>query len=122
MAEEFYTRMQGVAAGLLARFSQGNVALVRTTRTAVDPVKPWVGGAETTATYPLNAVVRTVEKKYIDGTLIEGSEVQATFPPISVEPKLSDRLSVDGRVRAIKRIIRIPEAGIAVVYTVLAEA
>lgn len=119
--EAFYQRMQGVASSVLARYGQGEVFLVRTDRIPGQVETPWRPGAVSTQREKLNAAVRAVEKKYIDGTLIVGTEVQATIAVPASEPKLSDLLEVDGRTRAIKRIIRIPEAGTPVAYVILAE-
>ena len=110
MARFDYARMQGTATALLTRFRQGVVTLTRTPMTeGANPWDPPTPG--TPVTYTLNAVVRAVEDKFIDGTTIYATDRQVTCSVLPVELLPGDALSIDGKSVAIIKTMRIPAAG-----------
>jgi len=119
---DFYDEMAGVATELLTEFKQGSVVLRRTTQAAGD--NPWEPGTETTVDYPLSATVRRVQQKYIDGTLIVGTEDQITFAVVNgIAPSMTtDRFVVDGHARVLKDLRPLPAAGTPVAYIAFVEA
>lgn len=111
-----YDRMQGTATRLMKRFKQGVVSLKRTTPGEPDPATPWIPGVPTVTTYPLDATVRRVEQKYVDGTLIVATDNQVTFAVPAVEPAMTDVLVIDGSEHVMKDLRPLPAAGTAVAY------
>jgi hypothetical protein len=130
----FYADIQAMAADLLKEFKQGFVTLTRSTPGAVDPSAPWVIPVATTETYELDAVVRGVSAKYVDGTTIVASDLMATCSPkavhtltngaaadgaiVDLEPLMTDAISIDGAVRTVKKITPIPAAGPVVSFLI----
>lgn len=128
MAGFDYTRMQTTAQSLLERFKQGTITLTRTTHAAA--ANPWEQGSATTTVYTLRATAKGVSQKYIDGTIIVASDLQLTVSPVALDtdgaeatiaPASDDLITIDGSVKAIKRIIPVPAAGTAVTYTLIVE-
>lgn len=121
MAGFDYARMQATASRLLNRFAQGAITLTRTTAGASDPETPWIPGTPTTATYDLDATVAAVtvdqaNAKYIDGTVITSADLVVTCAVPAVVPQLTDTVTIDGAVRTIKKIVRLPAAGTVVAF------
>ncbi|AID29246.1 hypothetical protein [Mesorhizobium jarvisii] len=112
----FYDDMAGVATELLTEFNQGSVQLKRETPGVVDPDQPWVPIEPTVETWPLNAAVRRVSQKYVDGTLIVATDNQVTFAVPAIVPAMTDTLIVDGVELAMKDLRPIPPAGTVVAY------
>ena len=112
----FYDEMRGVADELLGEFAQGTVTLTKVTPGTPDPAQPWVPTEPTTETATLAATVRRVEQKYVDGTLIVGTEDQLMFAVPAFVPDMACELSVDGRARVMKDLRPIPAAGTTVAY------
>lgn len=116
----FYDEMRGVADELFADFKQGIITLTRSVPgTPPDPEKPWVRGQPTSTDYPLNATVRGVAAKYIDGTTIVASDLQITCAVPAVAPQMTDVYSIDGKVHAPKRILPLPAAGTPCAYLII---
>lgn len=113
----FYSEMQGIASGVLKEFKQGKIELKRILPGSTEPpYSPWNPAPPTSQIIELDGTARGVGTKYIDGTLILASDLQATIAVPSVEPSMSDKVLVDGKEHAMVHIKRIPEAGTAVSY------
>lgn len=112
-------------AGVLAAQKTGTVTLARTTQGTPNPSTPWVPGAATTAVYTLDAVVRGTsvqrgggETFGQDATIVT-SELMVIVSPratlngatVELVPQMTDTLTIDGKVRAIKRILPAPAGG-----------
>jgi len=93
--------------------------LVRTVPSEPDPQTPWLPGEPTETVHALNAAVRGVAAKYIDGTTVVASDLQimCTVPP--VEPQMTDVYSIDGHAHVPKRILPIPAAGEPCAYLII---
>lgn len=133
---DFYGSLQGTASELLGEFKTGTVLLERTSFTEdYTPGGPFPPTPEQTITtvYRLDATVRGVAAKYVDGTLVQASDLQAvcavTAEIVSVNgepasgtedivPTLEDVLMIDGAARTILRVLPTPAAGQAVAVTV----
>jgi len=124
----FYTELQGVAAGVLKEFKQGVIKLVRTTL-APNEEEPSEPGIETVTTYILDATCRGVTFKQIDGTSITAKDrvvlcstfvtEEATQAKLTgFEPAATDKIVIDGTPNEIKKIVRMPAAGIPVAFNV----
>lgn len=137
MTSSLYAELREVADEVLAEFSQGEVLLERHTPGTSDPDRPWLPGLPTTMTYRLSATVSVVSRKFVDGTLVIGTEEQAVVavtathvetggtpvPPVSVSisPNMDDSLIVDGRPRKIKKVVPLPGAGDPVAFAIVME-
>ncbi|MHC2797184.1 hypothetical protein ACVINZ_006196 [Mesorhizobium jarvisii] len=95
---------------------QGTVQLKRETPGVVDPQQPWVPVEPREQTWPLNAAVRRVSQKYVDGTLIVATDNQVTFAVPEVVPAITDLLIIDGVELAMKDLRPIPPAGTVAEY------
>jgi len=118
-----YSRMTATASRLMSRFAQGSIALTRTTPGEPDPATPWLPGEATTTTYTLDATVAAVtvdqaNAKFIDGTTIVMSDLVITSAVPPVAPVMTDTITMDGVAKAIKKIIQLPAAGVAVAYKI----
>ncbi len=110
MARFNYARMQAKATTLMKRFRQGSVTLTRTpviaSANAWDP--PTFGAP---VTYTLDAVVRAVQDKFVDGTTIYSTDRQVTCSVLPVELLPGDTLAIDGKAVTIVKTMRVPAAG-----------
>lgn len=140
MAKRFdYGKMQKTADRLLAKFKQGRITLTRTTQ-AEKPDdwptwEPWTG--ETTVqVYELDAVVKGVSAKLIDGNVVIASDLEVTCShrmtlvettvgdaepvvsnaPASFDAALLDTLAIDGRPVTIVRDLTVPGAGTPIAH------
>ena len=129
---DLYTEFQETADELLEEFKQGTVTLTRTIQGTPNQEKPWIPAPSETRTYTLDAVVRDVATKYVDGTEILATDVQITastkmswtatngvaITPSTVryEPSPGDVMAIDGDGVTIQRTMRIPRVGTAVAW------
>lgn len=133
---DFYGSMADMARELMADFSQGLITVRRTETEGERPPdlpiwEPWT--PETTVTlYKLDATVRPVPTKYVDGTTIRASDFQVvasdrmtlySVDGVPAEPvetpfdvDLAETLEIDGRAVTILETIRTPGAGTAIVH------
>lgn len=112
----FYDEMQGIASGLLKEFAQGTVEYVAITPGNGSPDEP---GAPTETLTPINAAVRGVSFKYVDGANVLASDLQLTMPGDTVVPDPKGFIRVDGTRYKIVQIVRKPAAGIPVAFTII---
>ncbi len=105
----------------IGRYGTGTVTLTRTTTGTPDPATPWIPGTPTTAVYTLSARVDGVVADQVDGTTILATDLMviasplATLAgvPVDIVPRQADTLTIDGAVKAIKKIEAVPAAGAA---------
>lgn len=113
-----YDDMQTVASDVLAEFKQGTVSYIamvpQAGSTPDDPLPPVEG-----VPVSLNAAVRPVSTKYVDGTHIVQSDKQVTFAGGVVDPDMSGFIDIDGVRFKIVEILPVPAAGTVVSYTVI---
>lgn len=127
MSDDFYQEMQDVAGEILGEFHQGNVYLLRRPVDFQDAGRPW----EPTPAAPapdaelVNATVRRVDRKFIDGTKILGTEEQVIMPgsvdPAPLETDLI-RFGESGPLRRILGVFPIPPSGIPAVFNVVTKS
>lgn len=110
-----YGKMRARATGLLNRFAQGTVILTKTTRDAPDPATPWIPGAETQVAYTLDAVVKGVSSRFVDGSTILATDLEVTAADFGASAEPGDTLTIDGAVVVIIRDMSVPAAGTKVV-------
>ena len=131
----FYEDMQGIATELLGEFKQGRVTVLRTTqeeKPADWPTwEPWEGD-ETVSVYELDAVVKGVSAKLVDGNVVVATDLELTcshkmmlvevdgaaLAPAAVEfdAALLDTLNIDGKPVTIVRDLTVPGAGTPVAH------
>lgn len=139
MADAFdYGRMADTASRLMERFRQGLVTVERVTAEDTRPpelpiYEPWT--PETTVRqYRLDATVRAVERKFVDGTLILTTDEQVTCSDkmtlVSIDGvavaeeeatfdvEILDTLKIDGRGVTVLKVLPTPGAGVAIVHKV----
>ena len=131
---QIYKDFQSLGTELLRQFSQGEVLLKRVYEGEPDPTKPWQPPASIERIYRLDATVRGVSSKYVDGTniivsdqmlicAIPGELIAADDVPINVYedifPTEEDAIIVDGQPRTIKAIKPVPAAGIPSVHHIV---
>lgn len=129
---DIYTRAQRKVDRRFRKYKQGTVTLTRTIQGAPNPETPWIPAPSETRTYTLDAVVRDVATKYVDGTEILSTDIQVTastkmswtatngvaITPSTVryEPSPGDVMAIDGDGVTIVKSMRIPRAGTAVAW------
>lgn len=140
MAAKFdYARMAATADTLITRFSQGLVTVERVTAEGERPPElpiwqPWEPEV-TVRQYRLSATVRTVERKFVDGTLILVTDDQVTCSdkmtlvsvngaPVAEEvvpfdATLLDTLKIDGKPYLVLKQAPTPGAGTKIVHKLI---
>lgn len=131
----FYEKIAKTADGVMGKFSQGVVTLVRATPGTPDPEDPSTPVIASTETYLLKATVRSVEDRYIDGTTIlatdsmvtasasmvhthtDGAPVANTTVNLEILP--GDVVSIDGVAVTTVKVMRTPKAGVAIVWNLI---
>lgn len=114
----FYEELQAFASETLAEFRQGTVVL---TRTSYDPgpEKPWEPGVPYVETFTLDAVVKAVDDKYVDGTTILATDRQVMCAVLPVEIEPGDEITIDDVAVTIVKTMRTPAAGTAVAWKLI---
>jgi hypothetical protein len=114
-----YGRMQKTASRLMARFAQGTVTLSR-----AGPLTPGENEWDEPQQSPpqvwtLDATVTGVDEAYVDGDTIKVTDQMVVASVFADEPKAGDILTVDGKVRTVLKIVRVPEAGPVVAWRIV---
>jgi len=121
MSDAFYAEMAGIALDIIDEFQQGVLVLER--RTLVAGPEPWDPTTPSTQLFPVVGVVQSVDRRLVDGTTVIATDRMAIVPtnslPVDVQPEISDRLKIDGEPAVIKKVLRVPEAGITIVYRLI---
>lgn len=131
----FYEETQSIATELLGEFKQGRVTVVRTVQEEKPddwPTwEPWEG-ATTTSVYELDAVVKGVSVKLVDGEVVKATDLELTcsnkmmlveVDGVAVTPAavpfdagLLDTLDIDGKPVTVVRDLTVPAAGTPVAH------
>ena len=117
----FYDDMQGIATDLLTQFNQGVISLIVVTPGNGPPSNPgppvrsapmFLKGAASAA-----FSVRGASKTYSDGTHIQRGDIKVTTKVLSgIDPKLTDKITLDGKEYNIIHFNKIPETGTTVAW------
>ena len=130
MADDFYGDMADMVDDLLlptdaGGLGQGSVALRR--MTYAESTEPGEPGQATTEYIILNAAAVLKDQRFESGALIVGRGALITLctrgpaedgSAVYVLPDMDDAIVIDGDVRSISAIKRIPEAGTIVAWQV----
>jgi hypothetical protein len=113
----FYDDIRAVASDVIGEFKQGTVIYVELQPQAgATPDNP---GEPVPVEHPINAVVRPVSTKYVDGSHIVQSDRQLTMPADGVEPTMEGSVKIDSKTYKIIEIMPNPAAGDPVTYTLI---
>lgn len=131
--------MRGMVTEMLDEFKQGRVTMTRTIQTEKPedwPTwEPWTGEM-TIKVYELDAVVKGVSQKLIDGDVVVATDLEltcshkmtlvetkvgddepvASSTPIAFDAALLDTLAINGRPVTIVRDLTVPAAGTPVAH------
>lgn len=134
-----YAKFQKTATRLIGKWKQGRVTVIRVTQAEPPPDhpswEPWTGET-TTQVYELDAVVKGVSAKLIDGTTVIASDQElvcshkmtlvetvvgdddpvVSSTPVPFDASLLDTLNIDGRPVTIMRDLTVPGAGVPVAH------
>lgn len=118
-----YDQLQGVASDVLSNFSQGDVFYLAPgadTDTGTD----WDPQPSEPVRHELDATVRGVAQRYVDGTSILATDLQmvAAVLPDGTQIGTEGQVEVDGRLHEIIRTQRTPAAGTQVSWLVFLRA
>jgi hypothetical protein len=110
----FYTNLTNTASRLLSKYGQGTVEIGRPV--TVPGVNPWDAPTTTTQWQEVNASVKGVSQKFVDGVNIVISDREVlTQTPEDFDAEAGDQMRIDGQVVAVLSVQGIPAAGAAVV-------
>lgn len=116
---DFYQKMQGVSSKLLKQFNQGVIKYIEAGAAGGDPFNPTQGAS---TEYPLDAVARGVEFKYIKDGYISASDIQVTAAVFNIEPKMNGVIEIDGKEKQIIAVQQIPAAGVPVAWAIFVKS
>jgi len=116
---DFYQKMQGVSSKLLKKFNQGVIKYIETPNIGTDPFNPTQGSP---VEYPLDAVAKGVEQRYIKEGYIAASDIQVTAAVFNIEPTMSGVIEIDGKEKQIIAVQQIPAAGLPVSWLIFCKS
>lgn len=112
-----YQEMQDIAADVLNEFKQGVIEFGRVTPGNGPVDNP---GPSSTVWTPYDGTARGVRSKYVEDGLAVASDLQTIMPAkLGIVPHQRDFVRIDGVPYKIVHVIAKPEAGTAVVYTLI---
>lgn len=116
-----YGKMQTLATNLLTDFNQGVINLITVTPGSGPPSNPGlpVRSAPKLLKGAASAAfsVRGASKTYADGTNIQRSDIKVVSKILAgVDPKLTDKITLDGKEYNIIHFNKIPETGTTVAW------
>lgn len=115
--DDFYQDMQGIATSLLKEFNQGAIEYVELTAGTGPRDNP---GAPSEVAYPVDGVARGVQQRYVDGTNIVQTDMQATLAvKEGLTPSMSGFVRGDGMRYKIVGVRQIPPFGTPVAHVVI---
>jgi hypothetical protein len=113
-----YDDLRQVAVDVFGEFKQGDVHYV--SLTASVGARPDRPNEPVETITPVNATVKPVSTKYVDGTHIIQSDVEISFANTGLIPSLTGFFTVDGARFKIIEVMKRPAAGNPVSFTVIA--
>jgi len=119
MAKFNYGKMQATASRLLAKYAQGVITYTPPPTTGGDPWNP----TQTPSTpITIDATAQGVSAEYVDGTTVLATDLQITSAVFSQAPSMAGKITADGKVLQMIRIIPLPAAGVTVAWRVIVRA
>lgn len=125
---DFYSDLAQTAKDVLREFTQGTLHLV--VKTETPGPSSFEPGTVTETIYTLDGIAEGVDKKFVDGTTIFASDKTLTVATTAINqttgasetivptPEHIVRIDGDSRDKIIKRVDKIPAAGIPVIYMI----
>lgn len=126
-----YDTLRASVVKMMPGFATGIITLKRINAGAISaPEVAWTPPTTTYDVYTLHASAFGVSQEYVDGELVTADDLMIVTSPVallngskvSIEPKISDELLVDGVLHRINKIERIPAAGTAVLFMVFVKS
>jgi len=118
MSAAFYQDMAQIANDIIGEFQQGLLALEWNTAVGGVPWDP--GDTPQVQSVYVKGVVQPIDRKLVDGMTVLATDRLAILPaldlPACVIPHVSDKLYIDGEPTIIQKVLRVPEAGVIIVY------
>jgi len=118
MSAAFYQDMAQIANDIIGEFQQGLLALEWNTPVGGVPWDP--GDTPQVQSVYVKGVVQPIDRKLVDGMTVLATDRLAILPaldlPAGVIPHVSDKLYIDGEPTIIQKVLRVPEAGVIIVY------
>lgn len=118
MSAAFYQDMAQIANDIIGEFQQGLLALEWNTPVGGVPWDP--GDTPLVQSVYVKGVVQPIDRKLVDGMTVLATDRLAILPaldlPPGIVPSVSDKLYIDGEPTIIQKVLRVPEAGVIIVY------
>lgn len=120
-----YAYARSRVADTLAVWKTGTVTLTRSTPGTPEAETPWIPGTPTTTVYTLDARVDGATADYIDGATVIATDLMVIASPkaadpdgaiVDIVPEMGDVLTIDGALKAIKKVDAVPAAGDAAMF------
>ncbi len=128
---DYYAPKRARVAAIIKRWNTGVVTLTRVTHGVRDPLRPWQPAAATsTAIYTLDSRVDETVGQFGAENTVVGSDMKLIVSPkatlagveVDIVPLMSDTLTIDGAVKRMKQIDKVPAAGLAARFHIFVES
>jgi len=116
----FYGDLKATADRLLVQYKQGTVEIGRTVSTP--GAQAWGAPTLTTTYTEINAVVRGVSSKFVDGVMVLATDLQMVASIGDYDPQPGDKIRIDGANVTMIRMDKIPAAGTTVAWRFIVRA
>lgn len=119
MSKFNYGKMQSTASRLLSKFAQGVITYTPPPTIGGDPWNP-----TQTPSQPItiNATAQGVAAEYVDGTTVLATDLQITSAVFGQEPSMAGKITVDGKMLQMIRVIPLPAAGEVIAWRCIVRA
>lgn len=112
----FYTDLQAIAKGVLAEFNQGGFSKITITTTPA--ANEWELDTVTPTPVAIDAVVKGVSQKYVDGSRIVATDLEATLPG-DVNIDTGSNVTINGDAVQVIEVMPTPPSGTPVIIRVV---
>ena len=112
----FYEELQAIAGGVLAEFDQGGMSKIEITTTPA--ANEWELDTVTPTPVAIDAVVKGVSQKYVDGERIVATDLEAILPgDVSIDT--GSNVTVNGKSVQVIAVMPTPASGTPVIVKVV---
>lgn len=112
----FYDDLQAIAMDVLAEFNQGGLSKI--TITSTPAANEWELPSNSATPVTINAVVKGVSQKYVDGSRIVATDLEATLPgDVSIDA--GSNVTVNGNPVQVIAVMPTPASGTPVIVKVV---
>lgn len=100
-------------------FSQGTLVYLEL---GTDTGPEWDPQPGEPTEYQCKGTAKGVQSKYIQEGYISASDIQCLVTPFEVEPDNTGKLSIDGKLKEIIQVNRIPAAGTLIAWRIFCKS